>query len=129
DAASYLFVRQQSEPALHLVEPGGAGGREVHVEARVREQPFPDGGGLVGGVVVADQVDVELGGDLLVELGEELLELGGAVAAVQGADDLAGGGVERCEQGGVASAQVVGGPSFGHAGHHRPHLGRAVQRL
>ena len=39
-------------------------------------------GCLVGGVVVADQVDVELGGDGVVQRGQELLELGGAVAAV-----------------------------------------------
>ena len=39
--------------------------------------------GLVGGVVVADQVDVQVGGHLLVELGQELPELGGAVPAVQ----------------------------------------------
>jgi hypothetical protein len=29
----------------------------------------------VGGVVVTDQVDIQFGGDLLVELGEEFLEL------------------------------------------------------
>jgi hypothetical protein len=39
----------------------------------------------VGGVVVADQVDIQAGGDLLVELGQELLELQRAVPAVQGA--------------------------------------------
>jgi len=32
-------------------------------------------GGLVGAVVVADQVDVQMGGDLVVDLGEEFLEL------------------------------------------------------
>ncbi|MBO0918976.1 hypothetical protein J1C73_33130 [Streptomyces laculatispora] len=50
-------------------------------------------------------MDVEVGGDFLVELGEELLELRGAVAAVERADDLASSGVQRREQGGDAAAQ------------------------
>jgi hypothetical protein len=37
----------------------------------------------VGAVVVADQVDLELGRDLGVDLGQELLELHGPVPAVQ----------------------------------------------
>ena len=83
----------------------------------------------MGGVVVTDQVHVQVGGDLLVQLGQELLELGGAVAAVDGADDLAGGHVQRGEQGGDAVADVVVGAPLGHAGHHRQHRRRAVQRL
>jgi hypothetical protein len=38
--------------------------------------------GLVGGVVVADDVDVEFVGDGLVDAGQEIAELYGAVAAV-----------------------------------------------
>ena len=46
-------------------------------------QPGFHGGGLVGAVVVADEVNVQVGGDFLVDLGEELLEFGGAVPSVQ----------------------------------------------
>jgi hypothetical protein len=44
----------------------------------------------VGGVVVQHEVDVQVGGGLLVQGDQELLELLGAVTAVQRADDLAG---------------------------------------
>jgi hypothetical protein len=81
-SASKFLVGEQSEPALDLVEPGGVGGGEVHVEAGVGGEPGDDGWGLVGAVVVADQVHVQVGGNLFVEFGEELFELGGAVAAV-----------------------------------------------
>ncbi len=47
----------------------------------------------MGAVVVADQVDVEVVGDLRVDLGQELLELHGAVAAVQAGDHRPVGGV------------------------------------
>jgi len=43
-------------------------------------QPFRDRRGLVGSIVVADQVDLEMVGDLVVDLGQELLELDGAMA-------------------------------------------------
>ncbi len=59
------------EPALDMIEPRGAGRDEVQLEPRVGGQPGPDGVGLLGGVVVADQVDVEVLGDFLVQLGEE----------------------------------------------------------
>jgi YD repeat-containing protein len=52
DAALQQFGGQLAEPALHHVEPGGAGGDEVGVEAGVGGQPALDGVGLVGGVVV-----------------------------------------------------------------------------
>ncbi|MDP9683679.1 hypothetical protein J2S47_004181 [Streptomyces griseoviridis] len=82
-------------------------------------QPLLDVGCLVGRVVVEDQVDLEAGRNLLVEFGEELLELGGPVAAVERADDLAGGRFQGCEQGGGAGADVVVAAAFGDAGHHR----------
>jgi len=56
-----------------------------------------------------------LGGDL----GEELVELNGAVPPVLCADDRAIGGVERREQAGGAVPEVVMGAFLWHAGHHR----------
>lgn len=60
---------------------------------------------FVGAVVVADQAHVEVLGDLLVDLGEELAELRRAVPAVQAGDHRAVGGVERYEQ--VSRAAVT----------------------
>lgn len=67
------------------------------------QQPGLDGRGLVSGVVVEHQVDVEAGRDFPVELDEELLELLRAVAPVQGTDDLAGGDLEGGEERGGAA--------------------------
>src|SRR3954453_22697854 len=72
----------------------------------VADEPAADLGGFVGGVVVQDEVHVVLGGDLAVELVEELAELGGAVLAVQAAVDVAGGHIECGEQAGRAVADV-----------------------
>src|SRR3954469_10455434 len=59
------------------------------------------------------------GGDLAVELVEELAELGGAVLAMQAAVDVAGGHIECGEQAGGAVADVGVGLTFGGGGHHR----------
>ena len=53
------------EPALNLIEPRGAGRNEVHTKPRVGGQPALDGVGLMGGVVVADKLHVEVLGDFL----------------------------------------------------------------
>ena len=52
---------------------------------------------LVGGGVVQDQVDIEVGGDFGVDLAQERQELGGPVTRVQSTDHLSGGQI----QGGV----------------------------
>src|SRR6185437_4380587 len=66
-AAADQLVCQQAEPSFDLVHPGRAGRGEVNMEARVPGQPGPDLGGVVGGVVVADQVHVQSGGHGLVD--------------------------------------------------------------
>ena len=76
-------------------------------------EPVVDHVGLVGGVVVADEVDVQLVGDGLVDGDQELAELDRAVTAVEIGDDFAGGDVERGEQAGHPVAGVVVGATFG----------------
>ena len=51
----------EGEETFDLVEPGGIGGREVNVPTRTAGEPSLDLGMLVGGVVVDDEMDVELG--------------------------------------------------------------------
>ena len=58
DAAAYAFVGEVSEEPFYLVEPGGTGGSEMQVEARMLLEPRPYLGGLMRRVVVQDQVDV-----------------------------------------------------------------------
>ena len=50
DAALDLLVGEQREPAFELVEPRGAGRREVEVIAWVAGQPRFDGRRFVGGI-------------------------------------------------------------------------------
>src|SRR5215467_3201814 len=85
-AAADQLVGEQAKPALDLVHPRRAGRGEVDVEAGTAGQPGPDLGGVVGGVVVADQVHVKLCGHRFVYGDQELFELDGPVAAVQFAD-------------------------------------------
>ena len=82
DAALDLLVGEQREPAFDLVEPGGAGRREVEVVARVAGEPGFDGRRFVGGVVVEHQMDVEIGRHGLLDLRQEFAEFDRAVALV-----------------------------------------------
>ena len=59
-AALDLVGRQDAEPAFHLIEPRGVGGDEVEMESRVVGQPPLDSRGAVRGVVVDDDVNVEV---------------------------------------------------------------------
>ncbi len=72
----------------------------MHLEPRVSGEPSFHGGRLMSAVVVADQVDGQVSGHLLVDLDQKLLEFDGAVAPVQAGDYGAVGGVERREQAG-----------------------------
>jgi len=79
-------------------------------------EPCDDAGALVGAVVVADQVDLEVVGDVGVDLDQELLELDRPVPAVDAGDDGAIGGVERREQAGRTVADIVMGAFSGIPG-------------
>ena len=60
-------------------------------------EPRLDLGGLVGGVVVHDDMDIEPFRDLSIDLFEEVQELGRPVALVAFADDEPRGDIECCE--------------------------------
>jgi hypothetical protein len=92
-------------------------------------QPALDGGRRVGRAAVQDEVDVELPRDFAIEGLQELLELDRAVAAVQAADDLAGGDVQRGVQTRGAVARVVVRGALGRAAQHRQNRRRAIERL
>src|ERR1700730_18076629 len=61
-------------------------------------EPVADQRCLVRGVVVHDEMDVEIARDGRLDLVEELAELGGAMAAITLADDVTCGDVEGREQ-------------------------------
>ena len=72
---------------------------------------------------------VKLGRDLAIERLQKLLELDRPVAAVQAADHLAGGQVQRGVEAGGPGAFLVVGRALGHARQQRQDRRRAVERL
>jgi len=64
------------EPVLDLIEPGRVGRGEVQMDVGVRGEELADAGGLVGGEVVEDDMDLtppRFDGHDLAEEGDELL--------------------------------------------------------
>lgn len=64
----------QREPAFDPIEPQIAGKREVQMHARIARQPRPDLGILVRDVVVYDQVQIQLGRRLFVDVSQEAMQ-------------------------------------------------------
>ena len=86
------------------------------MEARVRLQPLEHGGVLVGAAVVADQVDVELLGNLSVELVRNLVNSMLRCRRCRLEITVAVGDVECREQAGGVVADVVVGRFSGMPG-------------
>ena len=101
------LLRDEMEPDLDLVEPGSIGGGEVDVVAGPVGQPALDAGMLVGGMVVDDEVDVEVRGHVGIDVLEEAQELLVARARPALGEDPAGGDVQGGEEGGGAVADVA----------------------
>ena len=102
----------QSEEALDLVEPGSIGRGEVKVPPRPPCEPRPDLGVLVGGVVVDDEMDVEVGRDIGLEVAQEGEEFLVPMAGLALGEDRAIEHVERREKGGGAVPFVVVSDAF-----------------
>ena len=67
NAALDLLFGEHGKPALDQIEPGAAGGSEVQMKERVPCQPALHFGVLMGGVVIADQVQLPVGRNGLVD--------------------------------------------------------------
>ena len=111
----------EGEEAFDLVEPGGVGGREVNVPTRTACEPSSDLGMLVSGVVVGDEMDVELGRDICLDVTQEGEELLVTMAGFALGDDRAVEHVEGSEQGGRAVPLVVVSDAFDVAEPHGQH--------
>src|SRR5262245_66255118 len=95
----------------------------------MRLEPALDRGGLMGGVVVEDEMQIEIGGGLSIDQPEEAQELPVPMARQARADDLAVQHAESGEQGGGAVALVVVGHGAGAALLHGQSGLRAIERL
>jgi len=101
------FVRQVAEPAFDHVQPRTRRRDEVQLEARMPPQPGGDPRVFVSPVVVHDQMEIEMGRRLGVDLLEEPDELLVPMARHAVADDIAIKQAQCGEQGRRAVACVV----------------------
>ena len=101
----------------------------VDVPVRSLDQPVADGRRLVGSIVVHDEMNIDIGGDVRFDLVEKATELGRSVPGETFADDPPGGDIERGEQRGRAVSLVVVRPTLGLARAHGQQGLGAVERL
>ena len=106
-AAADSLLRDEVEPDLDLVEPGSVGGGEVEMVAGPVGQPAFDAGMLVGGVVVDDEVDIEVRGHVGVNVFQEAQELLVAMTRPALGEDPAGDDIQGREEGGGAVANIA----------------------
>ena len=107
DTLPNLFFGNGREEALDEIQPRGACGRKVHVEARMPNQPASDGRRLVRPVIVHDQMHVQARRHVGVDLVEERAELFSAAVALTLPQHLARFHVQRGKQGRRAVAHIV----------------------
>ena len=128
-AAADLVIGEHTEEAFDLTDPGCRGGGEVGMPAGPFGEPLADRLGLVARRIVHHDVDVEIGGDILLDHVEEAAEIGGTVAWHAFADDRADLDVECGERGCRAVPLVVVDAALGLPGPHRQDRLGAVERL
>src|SRR5262250_509583 len=68
---AYGFVRDAIEPNLHLIEPGGIGGSKVHMKSWSRGEPAPKSAMLMRGVIIHDDVRLQILRHALFNLAEK----------------------------------------------------------
>lgn len=129
DTALDLLFGQHCEEPLDLVDPRGAGRGEMHMPARAFGKPITDNLGLVRGVIVHDDVDVEIARYGIFDTVKELSEFCRAVPGIAFVDDLAGCDIECCEQRCRAMARIVMVAPFDLAGAHRQQRLSAIKCL
>ena len=99
-----------AKEAFHQIEPGGRGGNEMEVKTGMTLKPGGDFGVLVGRIVVANNVKLQLGGDFLVDLAQEGEPLLMAMARGGVGKHLAGKVVQGGKEGHRSVPVVVMGP-------------------
>lgn len=124
-----LLAREFEQPALDEIEPRCAGEGEVQMEPRMPQQSAMDGGCFVGGVVIEDQMDVEIRRHGRVDAEQKLPKLLGAMARVAGPDDGPRFHIQRREERRRPVPDVVVGASGREARAHPQERRRAIEGL
>jgi len=96
-----------AKETFHHVEPRRAGGSEVQMKARVPGQPALYFGMLMGGVVIANQVELPVRRDGLIDQTEKFEPFLVAMLLLAQAKDFAVGRIQRGKQSGGAVAFVI----------------------
>src|SRR2546427_5082930 len=112
DATADLFLRQLGEPALDEVDPRGALGSEVDVEAWPLGEPASDERGLVRAVVIHDDVHIEILRNTGLDGVQKPTELHRTMPTVHLSDHIAACRIQGSEERSRTVARVVMGPSF-----------------
>jgi hypothetical protein len=103
------FTRDFAKEALDQVEPGRGGWGNVQMEGGMTLEPGDDLGMFVSGVVVADDMNIQLGGDLALDLTQEGQPLLMAMTPGGMSKDLAREIVEGGKQGDRSVTIVIVG--------------------
>src|ERR1017187_4585220 len=89
------ILSQVAKEAFHHIEPRRAGGSEVQMKTRMACQPAPHFEMPMSGVVIADQVQLPVGRNRLVDQTEKLEPFLMAMPPLKKAKDLAVGRIQR----------------------------------
>src|SRR5512139_873243 len=101
----------------------------MNMVARAGSKPCPHLGVLMGGVVINNQMNVQISGHIVVNMSEKGQKLLMSVPGFALREDFAGGDVKRRKQGGGAVADVVVRNPFDVSEPHRQHRLGPVQCL
>lgn len=123
------LLRDDTEPAFHEIQPGRIRGGEVDVVSGPSGQPGFDFGMFVGGVVIDDQMHVEVFGHIGVDVSQEGEEFLMSMACLALGDDFTVSDIECREQRGGAMTHVVVGDPLDVAESHGQHGLSSVERL
>ncbi len=103
------LVCHLTEETFHKVEPRTAGWGEMHMETAMAREPPLDLRMLVGGIIIRDQVQGFVLGDLLVEQPQKRQPFLVAMARQARGDDGALGDIQRGKQGGGPMPFIIMG--------------------
>ncbi len=106
-ASSEGLLGDQVEPNLDLIEPGGVGRRIVDVIMEPGGQPSFNLGMFVRGIVVDDQMEIQILRDVLVDVVEKLEKLLMPVSGLAHGGYLTRNHVQCGKQGRGSLAQVI----------------------
>jgi len=129
DAAAQPFGGEFRKPAFDQVDPRGARRGEVHVIAQPLEQPTTNRRGLMGAVIIEDEMDLQCGGHRRVDGVQEPPKFDRPMAPMALPDDPARLHVEGGEQRGRPGPPIIVAAPFYLARPQGQQRLRAVERL